>query len=172
RGGAASADTRRPARSGPPAGVGRRPFPDADAMGPDVPPGALNQVRSAKSDVRSRAARSWKSWKRLNAATAPTHRLRDIVEVVLVAVLLALYVRTFLLQAFVAPPPSMEDTVLVGDHLLVNKFIFAPHAQWEERLLPYRPVRRGDVIVFQFPQDPQTAFIKRAIALPGDTIEI
>ncbi|HEY6929671.1 MAG TPA: signal peptidase I [Thermoanaerobaculia bacterium] len=108
----------------------------------------------------------------MNIAVAPSHRPRDVVEVVVVAVLLALYVRTFLLQAFVVPTPSMEDTVLVGDRLLVNKFIFARHARWEEKLLPHRPVRRGDVIVFQFPQDPRSDFIKRAVALPGDTIEI
>jgi signal peptidase I len=108
----------------------------------------------------------------LNVALRTPHRLRDVVEVVLVAVVLALYVRTFLLQAFVVPTPSMEDTVLVGDHLLVNKFIFAPHARWAEKLLPCRPVRRGDVIVFRFPPDPRSDFIKRAVALPGDTIEI
>ena len=95
---------------------------------------------------------------------------REYVEVVLVAVIFALFVRTFLLQAFVVPTPSMEETVLVGDHLVVNKFIFARHV-WG-RFLPYREIARGDVFVFKFPEDPQRDFIKRAIALPGDVLEI
>ncbi|MEO8432840.1 MAG: signal peptidase I [Acidobacteriota bacterium] len=99
--------------------------------------------------------------------------LREYGEVVLVAVVFALFVRTFLVQAFVVPTPSMEKTVLVGDHLVVNKFVYAPHsaASWT-RLLPYRDVRRGDVFVFKFPEDPQRDFIKRAVALPGDMLEI
>ncbi len=98
---------------------------------------------------------------------------REYIEVILVAVVFALFVRTFLLQAFVVPTPSMEKTVLVGDHLLVNKFLYAPHRpSFLARLLPYRDVRRGDVFVFKFPEDPRRDFIKRAIALPGDTLQI
>lgn len=89
---------------------------------------------------------------------------------VLVAVVFALFVRTFLVQAFVVPSPSMENTVLVGDHLVVNKFVYAPH-RWAG-ILPYREVRRGDVFVFKFPEDPRRDFIKRAVAAPGDTLEI
>jgi signal peptidase I len=98
--------------------------------------------------------------------------LRELFEVVLTAVVFALFARTFLVQAFVVPTPSMEDTVQVGDHLLVNKFVYAPHRPWLASLLPYRPVRRGDVIVFKFPEDPQQDFIKRAVALPGDIVEV
>ncbi|HEY6221772.1 MAG TPA: signal peptidase I [Candidatus Eisenbacteria bacterium] len=109
-------------------------------------------------------------------APAPARRAsraREYFEVVLVAVVFALFVRTFLLQAFVVPTPSMERTVLVGDHLVVNKFVFAPHLGGPlARLLPYRDVRRGDVLVFKFPEDPQRDFIKRAVALPGDTLRI
>lgn len=99
--------------------------------------------------------------------------VREYAEVVLVAVVFALFARTFLVQAFVVPTSSMEDTVLVGDHLVVNKFIYAPHARgfWTG-VLPYREMRRGDIFVFKFPEDPQRDFIKRAIALPGDMIEI
>ncbi len=107
--------------------------------------------------------------------TQTAHRspLRESAEVVLVAVLLALFVRTFLLQAFVVPTASMEKTVLAGDHLVVNRFIHAPrgHAFWS-RFLPYREIRRGDVFVFKFPEDPRRDFIKRAIGLPGDTVAI
>ena len=71
--------------------------------------------------------------------------MREYAEVILVAVVFALFVRTFLVQAFVVPTPSMEYTVLVGDHLVVNKFLYAPH-RWF-RFLPYRDVRRGDVVM-------------------------
>lgn len=95
---------------------------------------------------------------------------REYVEVVLVAVVFALFVRTFLVQAFVVPTASMENTVLVGDHLVVNKFIYAPH-HWKFGL-PYRELKRGDVFVFKFPEDPHRDFIKRVIAVPGDIVEI
>jgi len=98
---------------------------------------------------------------------------RDLVEAVLIAVVLALFVRTFLLQAYVVPTASMEDNILVGDHLVVNKFIFAPRAVPAlDRFLPQRRIRVGDVIVFKFPDDPQRDFVKRAIGLPGDVVEI
>lgn len=100
-------------------------------------------------------------------------RAREYLEVILVAVVFALYVRTFLLQAFVVPTPSMEPTVLVGDHLVVNKFVFAPHLSSPlAKLLPYRAVQRGDVFVFKYPEDPQRDFIKRVVAVPGDMLRI
>jgi signal peptidase I len=97
----------------------------------------------------------------------------EFLEATLVAVVLALYVRTFLFQAFVVPSPSMERTLLAGDHVLVNKFVFGPRgAPALDRFLPRRAVRRGDVIVFKFPEDPRRDFVKRAVALPGDSLEI
>jgi signal peptidase I len=98
---------------------------------------------------------------------------REFFEAILVAIVFALFVRTFLVQAFVVPTPSMERTVLVGDHVVVNKFVFAPRAfPGLDRFLPRRSVRRGDVIVFKFPEDPRRDFVKRVVALPGDSIEI
>ena len=100
-------------------------------------------------------------------------RLREFAEAVLVAVVFALFVRTFLLQAFVVPSPSMENTVLAGDHLIVNKFVFGPRGgSLLASLLPRRAVRRGDIIVFKFPEDPRRDFVKRVIALPGDEVRI
>jgi signal peptidase I len=104
--------------------------------------------------------------------SAPTRPAHGFLEILPVAVLLALFVRTFLFQAFVVPTPSMEDTVLVGDYVLVNKFVYAPHAAWEERLFPFRAVRRGHVIVFRSLEDPASDLIKRAVAVPGDVLEI
>ena len=106
----------------------------------------------------------------------PTFRkstAREYFESIVVAVILALFIRTFVVQAFKIPTGSMEPNLLVGDHLLVNKFVFAPTASSLERmLLPMRQIRRGDVIVFKFPEDPERDFIKRVIGLPGDTVEL
>ena len=86
---------------------------------------------------------------------------------------LALFVRTFVFQAFKIPTGSMKPNLLVGDHLIVNKFIFAPAVFGLERaLLPMRPIERGDIIVFKFPEEPERDFIKRVIGLPGDTLEL
>ena len=98
---------------------------------------------------------------------------RDYLEATLAAVVLALFVRTFLLQAYVVPSGSMEDTLLVGDHLLVNKFVYAPRRfDVLSKILPQRPIRRGDVFVFKFPPDPRRDFVKRAIAFEGEIVEI
>ena len=99
--------------------------------------------------------------------------LREYFESIVVAVILALFIRTFVVQAFKIPTGSMEPNLLVGDHLLVNKFVFSPTASGLERLLlPVRPIVRGDVVVFKFPEDPERDFIKRIIGLPGETIEV
>ena len=106
----------------------------------------------------------------------PTFRkstLREYFESIVVAVVLALFIRTFVVQAFKIPTGSMEPNLLVGDHLLVNKFVFAPvAADLERMLLPMREIRHGDIVVFKFPEEPERDFIKRVIGLPGDTIEM
>jgi signal peptidase I len=98
--------------------------------------------------------------------------LREYVDSLLVTVILALFGTTFLLQAFKIPSSSMEDTLLVGDHLLVNKFVFADNARAGWGLLPYRLVRRGDIVVFKYPFPPYQHFVKRVIGLPGDRLKI
>jgi signal peptidase I len=91
----------------------------------------------------------------------------------LVAVIFALFVRTFLVQPFTIPSPSMEDTLLVGDYILVNKFALTSLAYpFERALLPVGDVGRGDVIVFRYPHDESQDYVKRAIGLPGETIKI
>ena len=98
---------------------------------------------------------------------------REYFETIVISVILALFVRTFVVQAFKIPTGSMENNLLIGDHLLVNKFLFAPTATAVERaLLPVRPVRRGDIVVFKFPEDPERDFVKRVIGLPGDKLEM
>ncbi len=102
---------------------------------------------------------------------------RDTFESLVVTVILAIFGTTFVLQAFKIPTGSMENTLLIGDHLLVNKFIFAPQTGALGRLLPYREPRHEDVVVFKFaPVDEQTEpgehFVKRVIGIPGDHIRI
>ena len=98
---------------------------------------------------------------------------REYFESICVAVILALFVRTFIVQAFKIPTGSMENNLLIGDHLLVNKFVFAPTMTGlEKALLPIAPIRRGDIIVFKYPEEPERDFIKRVIGLPGETLEL
>jgi len=99
--------------------------------------------------------------------------IREYFESIVIAVILALFVRTFVLQAFKIPTGSMENNLLIGDHLLVNKFMFAPTASGAERaLLPIGQIRRGDVLVFKYPVEPDRDYIKRVIGLPGETLEL
>src|SRR6185295_18287537 len=99
--------------------------------------------------------------------------LREYFESIVIAVILALFVRTWAVQAFKIPTGSMENNLLIGDHLLVNKFVFGPSTTGLERaLLPVRDIRRGDVIVFKYPDEPDRDFIKRVIGLPGETLEL
>jgi len=98
---------------------------------------------------------------------------REYFESIVIAVILALFVRTWVVEAFTIPTGSMEHNLLVGDYLLVNKFVFSPSASSAERLLlPQGTVSRGDIIVFKFPRDPERDFIKRVIGLPGETLEV
>jgi signal peptidase I len=98
--------------------------------------------------------------------------VREYIESLLVTVILALFGTTFVVQAFKIPSQSMEPTLLVGDHLLVNKFIFGGRDSWYEKVLPYRSVRRGDIIVFKFPFQDHPHYVKRVIGVPGDRIKI
>ena len=104
---------------------------------------------------------------------APRSSVREMFESICVAVILAFFVRTFVVQAFKIPSGSMEPNLLIGDHLLVNKFVSAP-TLWtmEKTLLPIDDIHRGDVIVFKHPKTPDRDLIKRTIGLPGETIEL
>ncbi len=99
--------------------------------------------------------------------------VREYTESLIIAVVLALFVRTFVFQAFKIPTGSMEPNLLIGDHLIVNKMLFAPTATGVERaIMPTRDVRRGDIVVFKYPEEPERDFIKRVIGLPGDRLEL
>jgi signal peptidase I len=98
---------------------------------------------------------------------------REYFEAICVAILLALFIRTFVVQAFKIPSGSMLPTLLIGDHLLVNKFIYGIRVPFTGQILiPIKSPSRGDVVVFRFPKDRTIDYIKRVIGTPGDTIEI
>ncbi|MCC7235891.1 MAG: signal peptidase I [Bryobacterales bacterium] len=89
-----------------------------------------------------------------------------------VTILLLLFGTTTLVQAFVIPTGSMEDTLLIGDHLLVDKLAYAPPGAISKYVLPYEEVKRGDIIVFRYPVDIKQTFVKRAIGVPGDRLRL
>jgi signal peptidase I len=111
-----------------------------------------------------------------DAAVGPPHSgAREWYESLLVAGVFVLFVRTFIVQTYQVPTGSMEKTILIGDHLLVNKFAFGPHAAATEKFLPYRDVRRGDIIVFKKPGDDRNdnnVLVKRAVGSPGDVLQV
>jgi signal peptidase I len=89
-----------------------------------------------------------------------------------VTIILLLFGTTSLVQAFVIPTGSMEDTLLIGDHLLVDKLAYSPYGPVSRHILPYTDVKRGDIIVFRYPVDIRQTFVKRAIGVPGDRIRL
>src|SRR6202046_1479742 len=89
-----------------------------------------------------------------------------------VTILLLLFGTTTLVQAFVIPTGSMEDTLLIGDHLLVDKLAYAPSGPFSKYILPYETPQHGDIIVFRYPVDISQTFVKRTIGVPGDHIKI
>lgn len=122
-----------------------------------------------------------------DAKSTKKRPVRELIEAVVIALLLALVIRTFVIQAFKIPSSSMEDTLLIGDHLIVSKFayglqvprpamieVFGLRVPFFDTTLSniWGSVKHGDVIVFRFPDDRDKDFIKRAVGLPGDTVEV
>jgi len=97
---------------------------------------------------------------------------RGVIAEWTVTILLLLFGTTTLVQAFVIPTGSMEDTLLIGDHLLVDKLAYSPPGPASRYILPYSDVKRGDIIVFRYPVDIQQTFVKRCIGVPGDRIRL
>jgi len=98
---------------------------------------------------------------------------RENIEAILVAVVIALFIRTFVVQAFKIPSGSMKQTLQIGDHILVNKFIYGIKLPYlRKTIIPIKTPRRGDIVVFKYPVDPNKDFIKRVVGIPGDVIEI
>ena len=104
---------------------------------------------------------------------AKKSKLRENIEAILVAIVLALFIRTFIVQAFKIPSGSMKNTLLIGDHILVNKFIYGVKLPFiGTTIIPISSPKRGDIVVFKYPLDPDKDFIKRVIAVAGDEVAI
>jgi signal peptidase I len=97
--------------------------------------------------------------------------IREYYEALLIAVIFVNFARIFAFQAFKIPTGSMEDNLKVGDHIIVNKFIYGPGTTLGG-ILPLREIRRGDIIVFRYPLQPETDYVKRVVGLPGETVEV
>ncbi len=117
--------------------------------------------------------------KNINNAKKKKGALRENIEAVVIAVILALFIRTFVVQAFKIPSGSMENTLLIGDHILVNKFIYGIKIPFTggplsagDTLISVSKPHRHDIVVFRYPEDPSKDFIKRVIGIAGDTIEV
>jgi signal peptidase I len=99
--------------------------------------------------------------------------IRENIEAIIIAVILALFIRTFVVQAFKIPSGSMLPTLQIGDHLLVSKFIYGVKIPMTEIvLIPWKNPKHDDIVVFQFPKDPSIDYIKRVVGVAGDTVEI
>ena len=121
--------------------------------------------------------------KNLESGAAPKKSVaREYAEAIFIALLLALFIRTFFVQAFKIPSGSMETTLLIGDHILVSKFAYGTHIPneipflniklFDDIILFSSQPERGDIIVFKFPKDETRDFIKRVIGVPGDLLEV
>jgi signal peptidase I len=99
--------------------------------------------------------------------------IKEYLEPIAIAILIALFIRTFIIQAFKIPSSSMEPTLQVGDHILVNKFIYGIKIPFtDKKLFQFKKPQRGDIIVFIYPEDRSLDFIKRTIAVEGEKVEI
>lgn len=98
---------------------------------------------------------------------------REYAEAILIAAIFLRFTNVFVVQTFYIPSGSMENTLLIGDHLFVNRFVYGPAAsEWERKLLPLRSVERGDIVIFRSKRDKGLDLVKRAIGMPGDIIEV
>ena len=103
----------------------------------------------------------------------PKSKLREYIEAILLAIVIAFFIRTFVIQAYKIPSGSMKPTLLIGDHILVSKFNYGIRLPLvRSTLIPVGTPKRGDIVVFIYPEDRSKDFIKRLIGLPGDRIEI
>ena len=93
---------------------------------------------------------------------------REYFEALLIAAIFLAFSNTFVIKTFFIPSGSMEDTLLIGDHLFVNRYLFGAGSSLERKLMPLRDVRRGDVVIFRSPEEPENDLVKRCIGLPGD----
>ncbi len=129
----------------------------------------MEEKRDVQPEEGSTAARGVTG----EEAVPKKHIVREYAESIIIAAILALVIRSYLVQAFKIPSGSMEDTLAIGDHILVNKFLYGTKIPFTNtRILKLRDPRRGDVVVFEYPEDPSKDFIKRVVGTPGDEVEV
>jgi signal peptidase I len=144
---------------------GRKETHEAGRTGGNSP-GSLSGPLEGQGVVKEQGAESTRLGRGKSA-------VREYAEAIVIAVLLALFIRTFIVQAFKIPSGSMIPTLYVGDHILVNKFLYGTRIPFTDiKLLPLRDPRRMDIIVFKYPEDESKDFIKRIIGEPGDAVEV
>ncbi len=103
----------------------------------------------------------------------PKGIFRDYFETIVTCVIFVLFARSFVFQNSKIPTGSMIPTLLIGDYIMVNKYVYAPVSfRWEKAIFPVREIRRRDIVVFKFPEQPEIDYIKRIVALPGDVVEV
>ena len=104
----------------------------------------------------------------------PKSSLRENTEAIIIAIIIAMFIRTFIIQAFKIPSGSMLETLQIGDQILVNKFIYGIKIPFTDgkTLIPVKNPQKGDIVVFRYPEDPSKDFIKRVVATGGDTLEL
>src|SRR5271166_3047108 len=140
-------------------------MPDETLTPENVPPTPAAGLEAPAAAEKEKAEQE--DYARANQTT-----VSEYLESLLVTVILALFGTSFVVQAFKIPSASMEHTLLVGDHLLVNKFVFGGTGAWYDKFLPYRPIQRGDIIVCKYPYADHQHFVKRVIGLPGDHLKL
>src|SRR3954471_10626597 len=164
------------------AGISRRPGRAAGGKGS----GGGSQREGRKSRPYGGLPASQRIWRRARsfAARVPfgysTGAMaeersvgREYLEALIIAAVFLLFTNTFVVQTFYIPSGSMEDTLLIGDHLFVNRFIYGPAAfDLGRKVLPLRTVRRGDIVVFRSPESPKLDLVKRCVGVGGDKIEV
>lgn len=132
----------------------------------------MNQgTQTAEQSTEIMAAQNAPEIQRAEDANLPKQGLLGSIQSLATTVVIALFVITFAVQAFQIPSESMENTLLIGDYLLVDKVHFGQSGMWG-KVEPYTPIRRGDIIVFKYPVNPSQHFVKRVIGLPGDRIRM
>ena len=146
-------------------------LPLASSDGAIAPPVASPEAPIAPTDVPVRAPDAPARAPRVRVVTSFGTDLIGSLQSLLGTVVIAIFVITFIVQAFQIPSESMENTLLVGDYLLVNKLCYGGHGL-ADHFMPYQKIARGDVIVFHYPVDPQQHFVKRVIGVPGDKLRM
>ena len=135
---------------------------EIEARVPEIPIAENSSAANAESQIKGERVRPVRG----------SGSLVELCQTLLITVLVALFGTTFVVQAYKIPSDSMSPTLLAGDHLLVNKFIFGGNGAWYEKLLPYREIRRGDLIVFKYKYEDHPDYVKRVIGMPGDRLRI